>query len=386
MKSALFLATCSAILAAITPFAVAVPVSNVIPHNEIVENAAKGLRLLSLAEDTKPVWKTEDEVFDLIRNKKQFFDVTETYEQDLKNAKMPKQVTTLATYPTTPSHQTQVKAIIATLKTSNMQSDLTKLTSYNNRYYKSTTGVDSSNWILSTVKTIASGRSDITVVQFNHSWAQSSVIVKFAGSTNPSGPITILGAHQDSINQNSPSTGRAPGADDNGSGSVGILETYRQIVASGFKPSSPLEFHWYAGEEVGLLGSQAIASSYKSAGKQVRAVFNLDMIAYFQPGSPEVIALEQDYIDTNLNTFLKSLISTYNSIPAGTDICNYACSDHASWYNQGYPAAMPFEAPTVYENPDIHTTADTMTHTGFSWTHALEFVKLAVAFVVELTA
>jgi Zn-dependent M28 family amino/carboxypeptidase len=32
-------------------------------------------------------------------------------------------------------------------------------------------------------------------------------------------------------------------------------------------------------EEVGLLGSQAIASSYKSAGKAVKAAFILDMIA-----------------------------------------------------------------------------------------------------------
>lgn len=59
------------------------------------------------------------------------------------------------------------------------------------------------------------------------------------------------------------------------------------------------------------------------------------------------------------------------------------------------------------DNPDIHGTGDTMTHVGFSWTHALvrypfpspmqahslnthpyfqEFVKLAVAFTVELTA
>lgn len=74
-------------------------------------------------------------------------------------------------------------------------------------------------------------------------------------------------------------SGRAPGADDNGSGSVGLMETFRELVASGFKPTQPLEFHWYSGEEAGLLGSQAIASSYKSAGKAVKGAFILDMIA-----------------------------------------------------------------------------------------------------------
>ena len=39
----------------------------VVPLTEINAKAAQGLRLLSLAEDAPPVWKTEDEVLDLIR-------------------------------------------------------------------------------------------------------------------------------------------------------------------------------------------------------------------------------------------------------------------------------------------------------------------------------
>jgi len=107
---------------------------------------------------------------------------------------------------------------------------------------------------------------------------------------------------QDSINLNSPSSGRAAGADDNGTGVVNLLEVFRVLVASGFAPSVPVEFHFYSGtflwwflcvnnalsrmnffssvflgEEGGLLGSNAIATSYKSAGKAVRAMVNLDM-------------------------------------------------------------------------------------------------------------
>ena len=47
----------------------------------------------------------------------------------------------------------------------------------------------------------------------------------------------------------------------------------------GFKPSTPLEFHWYAGEEGGLLGSDAIAKQYKADGVQVKAYMQLDMNA-----------------------------------------------------------------------------------------------------------
>jgi leucyl aminopeptidase len=45
------------------------------------------------------------------------------------------------------------------------------------------------------------------------------------------------------------------------------------------------------------------------------------MLAYsFKPGTKEVMALQADYIDENLNTFLKSLITTYSRIPWAMDI------------------------------------------------------------------
>lgn len=42
---------------------------------EILENAAKGLRLLRLGPDADPVWKTEDEKLDLLRARVRFVSV-----------------------------------------------------------------------------------------------------------------------------------------------------------------------------------------------------------------------------------------------------------------------------------------------------------------------
>lgn len=38
------------------------------------------------------------------------------------------------------------------------------------------------------------------------------------------------------------------GADDDGSGSVTILESYRALISSNFRPVRPVEFHWYSAE------------------------------------------------------------------------------------------------------------------------------------------
>jgi len=100
--------------------------------------------------------------------------------------------------------------------------------------------------------------------------------VKVAGALRSS-PVTVLGTHMDSMNLNNPTSGRAPGADDDGTGSVNMMEALRIIVDSGFKPSTPLEFHWYSGEEAGLLRSNAIATSYRVTRVKVKAFMELDM-------------------------------------------------------------------------------------------------------------
>jgi leucyl aminopeptidase len=157
-----------------------------------------------------------------------------------------------------------------------MQSSLTTLTSYNNRYYQSTTGATASTWIYNQLVSIANGKTGITITQFSHSWTQKSIIAKFNGASTTAAAV-VLGSHIDSINLNSPSSGRAPGADDNGTGTVNLIEVFRALVAAGFSPTRPVEFHFYSGEEAGLLGSQAIAANYKSAGKSIYAMMNLDM-------------------------------------------------------------------------------------------------------------
>ena len=47
----------------------------VVPLTEINAKSAQGLRLLSLAEDAAPVWKTESEVLELIRGGTNFVGV-----------------------------------------------------------------------------------------------------------------------------------------------------------------------------------------------------------------------------------------------------------------------------------------------------------------------
>lgn len=71
----------------------------------------------------------------------------------------------------------------------------------------------------------------------------------------------------------------APGADDDCSGTVSILEAFRILAETGYVPRfGPVEFHWYAAEEDGLLGSQDIARYKKESGARIGAM--MEFVSY----------------------------------------------------------------------------------------------------------
>jgi leucyl aminopeptidase len=194
--------------------------------------------------------------------------------------------------------------------------------------------------------------------------------------------VVVLGGHLDSINVSS-STASAPGADDDASGVASLTEVIRVAMLKGYKPARTVKFMAYAAEEVGLKGSAAIAAQHKSSGTNVVGVLQLDMTNY--RGSSYDIVLVSDYTNAAQNSFLSSLITKYlPGVTSTSTRCGYGCSDHASWYNQGYAASIPFEALMGQDNPYIHTSSDTLTQSAGSAQNSVKFVKLAAAYMAEL--
>ena len=221
-------------------------------------------------------------------------------------------------YPSAVAQSAAVRPLLGSLSKSNMQSNLQTFSGYFNRYYRSTYGVQSSQWLQSRAQSVVSAsgadRYGATVKAFTHSWGQSSIIATIPGRSSKT---VVIGAHLDSINLNNPSSGRAPGADDDGSGCVTILEAMRVLLTSstfaqGQAPNT-IEFHWYAAEEGGLLGSQAIFQSYKNAGRNVRAMLEQDMTGYIQAtlaaGQRESVGIITDFVDVSLTEFIKKVVT-----------------------------------------------------------------------------
>lgn len=296
--------------------------------------------------------------------------------------------------PTRPDYvidsQELVLPMLPDVSSQRLAGDITALSAFHNRYYDSNYGAQAAAWLVDQWQTIAAGRSDIQVeTVYRGSDAMPSVVLSIAGS-GLADQVLVLGAHLDSINwyDRGPGVplgaGRAPGADDDASGVAGLTEVLRVLVAHNYHPRRSIRLMAYSGEEMGLYGSAYIAADYAARNVDVVGVVQMDMTNY--AGSVADIYLVDDQTDAQQNAFLEDLGAVY--LPAlviGHTNCGYACSDHASWTEQGYAASFPFEAAMGQDNPYIHSRNDTLANSDTQALHARKFTRLALAWLVELS-
>ncbi|EGZ67566.1 Zn-dependent exopeptidase [Neurospora tetrasperma FGSC 2509] len=350
---------------------------------------AAGLRLIKTSPEDKGAWVTEEQKITRYRNKRiGFVDITDITVNGADRNQDASVLTALSNpdgaparsdfsaeavgYPTTVSHQTQVNSLLSQVSTTNPKSWLLTLTNFYNRYYKSSYGTQAGTWLYDTIVSVASANSAITVTKFTHSWNQPSIIAKIPGTSSN---LIIVSAHYDSTGGSS--TARGPGADDNGSGVVVILEALRVLANAKFAPKDTLEFHFYSAEEGGLLGSAAVFSSYKSAGKSVYAVMNQDMAGYSPSGK---ISIYTDYVDSSLTAYTRVIATAYTG-ETTSDRCGYGCSDHASARSNGFPAAYVCDEPIDTATPYLHSSKDA--YSTIMWDAILRHAKFTTAFLVE---
>ena len=131
--------------------------------------------------------------------------------------------------------------MLETMKKENIYETITKLSTFQNRYYKGQYGKQSAAFIKDLWTSLVKDRSDATVEYFNHSqWDQPSIILTIKGQSDET---IILGGHQDSINGYfGGANARAPGSDDNASGISTITEVIRTLVANNYRPNKTIKF------------------------------------------------------------------------------------------------------------------------------------------------
>ncbi|MCX6826453.1 MAG: M20/M25/M40 family metallo-hydrolase, partial [candidate division Zixibacteria bacterium] len=115
-----------------------------------------------------------------------------------------------------------------------------------------------------------------------------NVICIKPGVTYPE-KLIIVGAHYDSYNGYIDPMLVAPGADDNASGTSGVLELARILKDVTFDKT--IIFTAFSGEELGLYGSKYMAAKFYEQQADIEVMINMDMIGY-DPDSNYKVELE----------------------------------------------------------------------------------------------
>lgn len=210
--------------------------------------------------------------------------------------------------------------------------------------------------------------------------------------------VVVIGGHFDSCvcSVNSmDATGDAPGADDDGSGTVAVMELAR-VVGKRFPQGleQSVAFVLYTGEELGLLGSTIFAERLQREGKTVTAAFTDDIIG-------NVIADDGRVDSTSVRVFAVDSLAL-----GGSELARYVWAagatyqpdfevipvlrldrlgrggDHAPFHRQGIPALRFSERLENYKRQ--HLVTDELDFVNFGY--VAKVARLNLATVVSLAS
>ncbi len=214
-------------------------------------------------------------------------------------------------------------------------------------------------------------------------WNAENLIGRWPG-TEAESDVFIIDAHFDTV----PTT---PGADDNASGVIGMLEAMRVLSQFHFRKS--IKFIGFDLEEIGLVGSREYVRAGIPEWENTLGVVNFEMIGYtcqedgcddFRPLGDYIHNIGDENSDALRNLFDEAA-ATYApelvvlSTLATPDNPNFRRSDHARFWDAGIPALFLTDGAN-FRNPNYHLSSD------ISETLDFEFLTRIVRSTVGLIA
>jgi aminopeptidase YwaD len=182
-----------------------------------------------------------------------------------------------------------------------------------------------------------------------------NVVGYLPGSTSE---YVVIGAHYDHLGLGeqfslAPSLAGTvhPGADDNASGTAGVIELARLLAAEP-KQKRGVLFITFAGEELGLLGSSYYVNHPGRPLDKAVAMINMDMIGRAREGK---VFIGGAGTGTTLRPMLDEIVPKHKLKVDFSDTTGYGSSDHTSFTTKQVPVLFFFSGL----HADYHKPSDT---------------------------
>ncbi len=235
-----------------------------------------------------------------------------------------------------------------------------RLQNFKTRYSYSDSIIKARDWLKN--KFIGFGIDSVWLFHYNYDSDQWNPVATVVGTVRPD-KVLVVGGHYDSVVYGSgtnPYTW-APGADDNGTGTVANMEMAR-IIAQNPLPVTVM-FVPFAQEEQGLIGSDYFAGYLEGLSTDLPLMLDFDMIAH-NIGTHKAVKIYGDASTMDWVNLMISMASTYTNL-----VASYAGqssgSDHYSFYQHGYDAIFASEGD--FFNYGWHKNCDIVDSLSFPY-------------------
>ncbi|MDM1139429.1 M20/M25/M40 family metallo-hydrolase [Empedobacter sp. R132-2] len=204
----------------------------------------------------------------------------------------------------------------------------------------------------------------------------NNLIITKIGKKYPD-EFIIIDGHYDTLN--------GPGANDNGSGTVTLLEIARLI--KDIDTDYSIKFIHFTGEERGLIGSQTYVNQIAvPQNLNIKAVLNIDEVGGVANKVNSTIVCEQDESNptsnnaasSDLTNQMANIFPLYTTLK--TEISNAYSSDYMPFQAVGYPITGLFEKN---ETPYAHTAQDIIANLDLNY--LTEVAKGALATLLHFS-
>lgn len=265
-----------------------------------------------------------------------------------------------------------VQTLVSKVKESSIRGIVEKLVSFRTRHSTSDQYMEAANWCKGELEGLGY-RTRLSSVSVDGSVSQN-VIGQREGSRQGERKQVLVTAHLDSVNTQGGPAADAPGADDNASGSAGVLEIAR--VLKDHPNVDDFRLILFGGEEQRLFGSRQYVSSLSAEHRaRIKAVINMDMIGNQNTLELSVL-LEGGEVSRGIIEDLQDAAANHTSLEVQTSFFPHN-SDHEPFIDEDIPAVLTIEGADG-SNTDIHTARDTMDKIDFEL--AVEILRMNVAF------
>ena len=290
-------------------------------------------------------------------------------------------------YPVVQQEDARVRQLMDHVSQDSLEATINHMQSYHTRRWDSQMVYVAQDWLYDTYRGM--GIDSVFLHDFTFLYhdtlreTSDNVIAVQRGLVYPN-EYVVCGAHYDSYNKSPghPDSLYAPGADDNASGTAGILETARLLSRCKFERS--IMYCGWAAEEANLQGSAAYAKECADNLVDIVGYFNLDMIGYLREGDDMQMRLIYVNRDSTFANYIYQFCEVYDStLLVKQGWMSGGDSDFSSFNRNGYYAVHLFEN-THHYSPFIHTTDDILGVSVNNMDQAQRFTQIHLGLVATL--